>query len=123
MDAAATLPRARWIRIIPAVFLMYTISYFDRVNIGLAIPSMSVSLDLSPAQAGLAGGIFFWGYLITFLAAGWLAPRFGARTTVFWALLAWGSCAMLSGLVQDFNQLLLVRFLLGAAEGPVWNSA
>lgn len=117
------LSRARWIRIIPAVFLMYTISYFDRVNIGLAIPSMSVSLDLSPAQAGLAGGIFFWGYLITFLAAGWLAPRFGARTTVFWALLAWGSCAMLSGLVQDFNQLLLVRFLLGAAEGPVWTSA
>ena len=122
MEAKEMASRARWMRIIPAVFLMYTISYFDRVNIGLAIPSMSKSLALTPAQAGLAGGIFFWGYLITFLAAGGLAPRFGARKMVFFSLLGWGFFAMLSGLVQSFNQLLLVRFLLGAAEGPVWTS-
>jgi sugar phosphate permease len=109
-------------RIIPAVLLMYTISYFDRVNISLAIPSMSRDLGLSPAQAGLAGGIFFWGYLITFLAAGWLAPRFGAKRTVFCSLLAWGVCAMATGLVRSFGELLLIRFLLGAAEGPVWTS-
>lgn len=122
MNAAEIMSRARWMRIIPAVFLMYTISYFDRVNIGLAIPSMSKELALSPAQAGLAGGIFFWGYLLTFLAAGWLAPRFGPRKTVFWSLLAWGFFAMLSGLVRNFDDLLLVRFLLGASEGPVWTS-
>ena len=122
MEATEMMSRARWMRIIPAVFLMYTISYFDRVNIGLAIPSMSKSLALTPAEAGLAGGIFFWGYLITFLAAGWLAPRFGARMMVFCSLVAWGFFAMLSGLVRNFDELLLVRFLLGAAEGPVWTS-
>ncbi len=122
MEATAMMSRARWMRIIPAVFLMYTISYFDRVNIGLAIPSMSKTLGLTPAEAGLAGGIFFWGYLITFLAAGWLAPRFGARKMVFFSLIGWGFFAMLSGLVRSFDELLLVRFLLGAAEGPVWTS-
>jgi sugar phosphate permease len=122
MSDANAMSGVRWMRIIPAVFLMYTISYFDRVNIGLAIPSMSKDLGLSPAQAGLAGGIFFWGYLITFLAAGWLAPRFGPRKTVFYSLLTWGFFAMLTGLVRNFNELLLVRFLLGAAEGPVWTS-
>ena len=113
---------ARWMRIIPAVLIMYTISYFDRVNIGLAIPSMSRDLGMSPTQAGLAGGIFFWGYLITFLAAGWLAPRFGPKRVVMASLIAWGACAMLTGLVRDSQELLIVRFMLGAAEGPVWTS-
>jgi sugar phosphate permease len=121
LDAAPAL-RERWLRIIPAVFLMYTISYFDRVNISLALPSMSRDLGLSPAEAGLAGGIFFWGYLLTFLAAGWLAPRFGPKRAVLWSLLAWGLCAMLTGLVRNANELFVIRFFLGAAEGPVWTS-
>lgn len=28
----------RWTIILPAVFIMYTISFFDRVNIGMALP-------------------------------------------------------------------------------------
>jgi sugar phosphate permease len=112
----------RWLRIVPAVLLMYTISYFDRVNISLALPSMSQDLGLSSTEAGLAGGIFFWGYLVTFLAAGWLAPRFGPRRLVFWSLLAWGFCAMLTGFVRNTDELLVVRLLLGAAEGPVWTA-
>lgn len=123
MPAEAVAMRGvRWMRIIPAVLLMYTISFFDRVNIGLALPSMSRDLGLSPVDAGLAGGVFFWGYLITFLAAGWLAPRFGPRRTVFASLLAWGFFAMVTGLVQNFPELLAARFLLGMAEGPVWTS-
>jgi sugar phosphate permease len=119
---AVGMTGARWARIVPAVLLMYTISYFDRVNIGLALPSMSHDLRLSSAEAGLAGGIFFWGYLVTFLAAGWLAPRFGPRRVVFWSLVAWGFAAMLTGLVRSADELLLARVLLGAAEGPVWAS-
>jgi sugar phosphate permease len=120
--ASALGSRIRWMRLVPVVFLVYTIAFFDRINIGLALPSMSHDLHLSPTEAGLAGGIFFWGYLITFLLAGWLAPRFGARQIIFVALIAWGACAMGTGLAQSFPQLLAMRFLLGAAEGPVWTS-
>ncbi len=35
---AASVPKKRWIHIIPAAFLMYTIAFMDRVNIGFAIP-------------------------------------------------------------------------------------
>lgn len=120
--ALASKGNARWFRLIPTVFAMYTIAYFDRINFGLAVPSLSKDLHLSPAQAGLAGGIFFWGYLITFLAAGWLAPRFGAKRVVFGSLVAWGAFAIGTGLTRDFTQLLVLRFLLGAAEGPVWTA-
>jgi sugar phosphate permease len=112
----------RWLRIMPVVFLLYTIAYFDRVNIGMALPSMSKDLGLSPSQGGFVAGVFFWGYLLSFLAAGWLAPRFGARRTVLGALLAWGLFAMLTGLATNFAELAAMRFMLGLCEGPVWTS-
>jgi sugar phosphate permease len=112
----------RWLRIMPVVFLLYTIAYFDRVNIGMALPSMSKDLGLSPSQGGFIAGVFFWGYLLSFLAAGWLAPRFGARRTVLGALVAWGLFAMLTGLATNFTELALMRFMLGLCEGPVWTS-
>ena len=109
-------------RLIPVVFLLYTIAYFDRVNIGMALPSISKDLGLSPSQAGLAAGIFFWGYLISFLAAGWFVPRLGAKRTILTCLLVWGLIAMSTGFATDFRALLVMRFLLGLAEGPVWTS-
>ncbi|MDE2514654.1 MAG: MFS transporter [Rhodospirillales bacterium] len=114
--------RVRWLRLIPTIFAMYTIAFFDRINFGLAVPSLIKDLHISPAEAGFAGGIFFWGYLITFLAAGWLAPRFGARNCILIALLAWGAFAIGSGFARSYNELLVMRFLLGAAEGPVWTA-
>ena len=114
---------ARWVRITLVTFLMYTISYFDRTNIGLALPSIRKELGIDAAQAGLVGGIFFWGYVITFLAGGWLVARYGARRVVLVSLICWGSAAMATGLVRTTNELLAVRLVLGVAEGPVWAAA
>ncbi|CAN7738684.1 MFS transporter [Caballeronia sp. LjRoot34] len=117
-----TLGWVRWRRLMPVIFLLYTIAYFDRVNIGMALPSMSHDLDLSSSQAGFVAGVFFWGYLISFIAGGWLAPRFGAKRTILGALLLWGFFSMSTGLVRNVYELSLARFLLGLAEGPVWAS-
>jgi sugar phosphate permease len=114
---------ARWIRIVLVIFLMYTISYFDRTNIGLALPSIRRELGIDAAQAGLVGGIFFWGYVITFLAGGWLVARYGARRVVMVSLICWGAAAMATGLVRNFSELLAVRLVLGVSEGPVWAAA
>jgi MFS family permease len=35
-------------------------------------------------------------------------------------ILVWGVFAVLSGLVQNYTQLLLVRFVLGIADGGIW---
>lgn len=114
--------RTRWLHLIPVIFLMYTIAFFDRVNIGMALPSMSKELALSPSQQGFVGGVFFWGYMPCFLAGGWLALRFGAKRVVMASLLTWGLMSMSTGLVSSFYQLVALRFLLGMAEGPLWTS-
>ena len=114
--------QTRWLHLIPIIFLLYTIAFFDRVNIGMAMPSMSADLHLSPSQQGFVGGIFFWGYLPTFLACGWLSLRFGAKRVVMASLLLWGLFSMATGLASSFYQVVALRFLLGMAEGPLWTA-
>jgi sugar phosphate permease len=123
MHAKSFGGRARWLNIVGVIFVTYAIATFDRVNLGLALPDMSRDLGLTPTQAGLAGGIFSWGYVLTFLAAGWLAPKLGARRLVGLCLCCWGAAALLTGFTHSFAELLAVRLLLGLAEGPVWTSA
>lgn len=114
------IPNQRWLRIIPAAFVMYTIAFVDRTNISLAKPSMSHDLAMNPAEAGLVDGIFFWGYLVLQIPGGYLASRWSAKRFVSVLLVAWGVCSMACGLVQSWEKLALMRFLLGVAEGGVW---
>ncbi|MDA8195360.1 MAG: MFS transporter [Thermaerobacter sp.] len=120
LKAGASVPRQRWGRIIPVAFLMYTISFMDRINIGFGFAGMEKTLGISATVAGLAGGIFFFGYLFLQIPGGHLGVRWSAKKFVAMALIAWGILAMLTGAVHSTGELLLVRFLLGVAEGGVW---
>ncbi|WAH60782.1 MFS transporter [Pseudomonas silvicola] len=112
--------RSRWWVVLPMVFMVYMLAYFDRVNIGMALPHMSAELNLTPVQAGWIGGGFAWGYALTQLLAGWLALILGPRRLIGICLFLFGGAAMLTAFAQDFWQVLGVRILLGAAEGPVY---
>lgn len=119
-DISAGIGRGRWTTVLPAVFIMYTISYFDRVNIGMALPHIVNELGLTPMQAGWIGGSFAWGYAITQLAGGYLALRFGSRRLIGLCLVLFGLAATLTGLAHDFWELIAIRSLLGLAEGPIY---
>lgn len=111
---------ARWLRIIPAAFLMYTIAYIDRTNFSLAIPSLQREFQFTAQFAGVAAGVFFFGYFLFQIPGGYLGQVWSAKRFVFWALLVWGLFATLCGLARTPNQLLLFRFCLGLGEGGVW---
>ncbi len=112
--------RARWTRLIPVAIIVYIISFMDRTNIGFAFTGMGNDLHISKAQQGLAGGIFFIGYLVLQIPGGHLAERWSAKKFVGIMILIWGLFAIATGLVQNYTELLAVRFLLGVAEGGIW---
>lgn len=112
--------RARWARLIPVAIIVYIISFMDRTNIGFAFTGMGNDLHIDKAQQGLAGGIFFIGYLVLQIPGGHLAERWSAKKFVGIMILIWGVFAILTGLVQNYPELLAVRFLLGVAEGGIW---
>ena len=118
-----SIPAARWIRIVPPTIVVYIIAYMDRMNISFAIAGgMNRSLGLSPAAAGMAAGVFFFGYTLLQVPAGHISEHGSARKYILWTILAWGGISLLTALVQSAWELCVMRFLLGLAEGGLYPS-
>jgi sugar phosphate permease len=110
----------RWRRMIPIAFVTYSLAYLDRSNFSIAAAAgMAGDLGFGPRDSSLVGAIFFLGYFIFQVPGTVLAQKLGVRGLIFWCLLAWGAFASLSGWVSSIGGLLIVRFLLGAAEATV----
>jgi MFS family permease len=114
------LREQRWLRIIPVATIMYAVAFVNRTNIALALPSMSRDLHMNSVQSGTIAGIFFWGYLILQVPGGYLASRWSTKRFVAILLLVWGACALGCGLVRSWEELWVMRFLLGVAEGGMY---
>ncbi|RLM26722.1 2-ketogluconate transporter [Brenneria alni] len=112
------IPKERWLRIIPPILITCIISYMDRVNIAFAMPGgMDDELGITASMAGLAGGIFFIGYLFLQVPGGKIAVHGSGKKFIGWSLVAWAIISILTGLVTNQYQLLALRFALGVAEG------
>jgi MFS transporter, ACS family, tartrate transporter len=103
-------------RLMPFVFLLYIVSYLDRVNIGFAGLQMGRDLGFSDAVFGFGAGIFFVGYFLLEVPGAILAERWSARKWIARILISWGFVSSLTGLVRTVPQFYSMRFLLGIAE-------
>lgn len=124
-DASAThtpanIPSARWWRIGGLLFFTYLVAYIDRTNMSIAAPSMREDLGLSQSQIGILLSAFFWGYVVSLAAAGFVVAKFGAKRTIVCALVVFGLASMATGIVTDLEHLIVVRVILGLGEGMVF---
>jgi len=113
------IPAQRWVRIIPVAFLMYTIAFIDRTNIGFGFFGLQKDLAIDATASGLAAGIFFFGYLFLQVPGALAAEKWSAKRFIMISLVVWGFTAMATGLAQNLTQLLAARFVLGVVEGGV----
>ena len=104
------------IRILPYLFLLYVISYLDRINIGFAALTMNKELGITSQQFGLLVGVFFFGYFLFEIPSNLILHKIGARAWIARILITWGIVAMLTGFARNVSQLYVARFLLGLAE-------
>jgi sugar phosphate permease len=117
-----SLPTSRWWRLIPIVFITYSLAYLDRANFGIAIAGgLQKGLTINKDQSSLLGALFFAGYFC-FQVPGVYAAVRSARWLIFWSLLLWGALSAATGIVSNFHWLMLIRFLLGVVEGAVFPS-
>lgn len=115
---AANIPNGRWFHIIVPIMILCIVSYMDRTNIGFAIPGgMAKELGMSASFAGFAAGIFFVGYLFLQVPGGHLAARGIAKNFLTWSMVAWGIISIGTAFIQSETQLIILRFVLGVAEG------
>jgi len=114
------LSRKRWYRLIPVVFITYSLAYLDRANFGFALAGgMAHDLNITAAMSSLLGSLFFLGYFFFQIPGALYAANKSAKKLIFWSLTLWGALAMATGMVSDIILLIVIRFLLGVVESAV----
>jgi ACS family tartrate transporter-like MFS transporter len=114
-DELQTLAKIRR-RLIPFMFLLYIVSYIDRVNVGFAALQMNQDLGLSAAVFGLGSGIFFIGYFLFEVPSNVIMERIGARLWIARIMISWGLVSASMMLMKGPVSFYVLRFLLGLAE-------
>jgi sugar phosphate permease len=114
------LSRKRWYRLIPVVFVTYSLAYLDRANFGFALAGgMAHDLNITAAMSSLLGSLFFLGYFFFQIPGALYAANKSAKKLIFWSLILWGALAMATGMVSDITLLIVISFLLGVVESAV----
>lgn len=120
MSYKKTIASSRWYRLIPVVFITYSLAYLDRANFGFgAAGGMAADLHMTSPESSLLGSLFFLGYFLFQIPGTMYAVRKSARKLIFWTLICWGLAATATGLISNVKILMVIRFMLGAFESAV----
>ncbi|MEL0153590.1 MAG: MFS transporter, partial [Halieaceae bacterium] len=97
--------------------LVYTFNFIDRQILVILQEPIKADLGLSDTQLGLLTGFSF---AVVYVTAGipiaWLADRSNRRNIVAASLGIFSVMTTLSGMVQNYTQLLLARLGVGLGE-------
>ncbi len=103
-------------RLIPFMFVLYVVSFLDRINVSYAELQMGEDLGLSGAVYGFGAGIFFIGYFIFEIPSNLILERVGAKVWIARIMISWGVISAAMFLVTGPISFYVLRFLLGVAE-------
>lgn len=111
----------RWY-VFAIIFLLVVVNLIDRISLSIAMPTIAKEFDLSPTSQGLILSSFFWAYALLQIPGGWLIDKYGPRKIVTGSTVLWGIFQTLAAFSTGGISLLLTRFMLGAAEAPLFPS-
>jgi len=123
MTKKNSIAASRWYRLIPVIFVTYSLAYLDRANFGFgAAGGMAADLRISSNMSSLLGSLFFLGYFFFQIPGTIYASNKSAKKLIFWSLIFWGLAAMATGSINNVKILLVIRFMLGVFESAVFPS-
>src|SRR5438132_8978349 len=111
---AAALAKARR-RLLPFLFLLYVVSYLDRINVGFAALQMNTALGFSSVTYSLGAGIFFLSYTLLEIPSNVILARVGSRLWIARIMITWGVISAGVMFVRSATAFHAVRFALGQA--------
>ena len=101
----------RWQRLMPLVFVTYSLAYLDRSNYSIGVAGgLKHDLGLGAGSSALLGALFFVGYFIFQIPAAHYAENKSVSRLIFWTVLLWG---VLVGLGSGSMALSLVATVTG----------
>ncbi|WP_299093736.1 MFS transporter [uncultured Metabacillus sp.] len=101
------------------LFLAGVVNYLDRSALSIAAPFITEDLQLTPTQLGIIFSSFSVGYAIFNFVGGIASDRYGAKLTLFVAMIVWSLFSGAVALAAGFISMIIIRVLFGMGEGPL----
>lgn len=103
------------------LFFSWGSVFLDRMAEVYLAPFFAPEFHLNSTQIGLLASVLSITWAGSTLLFGALSDRWGRRVVLIPAIFALSVLSWVSGLAQSFDQLLLIRALMGVAAGPCWS--
>ncbi len=107
----------RWVLLV-ACCVLHAVNFADRANIGVAIPSLRAEFHMTGAQLGMMGSLFFLGYFLIQVPAGWAVSKWGVRGFISSTIILFSAFTALIGTAMSGAMVMWFRVALGIVEAP-----
>jgi predicted MFS family arabinose efflux permease len=121
-QAPAPLSSQREFGLVVLLFFTWGAVFLDRMSVLYLAPYIAPALHLTHAQVGLMASSLAVAWALSSLLLGAVSDRFGRRPVLVPAVFVFSILSWLTGICRTFGQMLAVRTLMGAAEGPTWST-
>ena len=103
------------------LFFTWGTVFLDRMSPLYLAPYFAPEFHLGNAQIGTLASILAITWAASTFFFGALSDRLGRKPVLVPAVFIFSILSWMSGLAHSFHQLLLIRALMGVAEGPTWS--
>ena len=114
----------RWLRIGGTLLVGLFVAYLDRINLSVALPSLSEELGFTGSKFAVTSSWALTTFLIGYAGANIFGGIFTRRADPKWVVISlmaiWSVTTFLTGLAGSLFTLLVFRAVLGIAEGIYW---
>lgn len=107
--------------LVAILFCTWGTVFLDRTSQHYLAPYFAPEFHLNHEQIGMLGSVVAVTWALSTLFFGALSDRIGRKKILIPAVFLFSLLSWLSGTAHSFRELLLVRALLGVAEGPAWS--
>lgn len=109
------------LRLLPAVSVLYLLSFLDRSNVANArIEGLTTDLNMTGNQYLTGLTLYFVGYVLFEIPCNIILKRTTPRLWLPTLTIAWGVVATLMGITQSLSGFFVVRFFLGVTESGLF---
>lgn len=98
------------------------INYIDRGNLATGATQIRADLNLSATAYGALAAGFYFAYAFCQLPAGALSDRLGGKLVLGLGALLWSVSTLLTGFVQGFYGIIVLRLMLGMGESVAFTT-
>jgi MFS transporter, ACS family, hexuronate transporter len=108
----------------PFFFLLASmLNYLDRTSISTLSAQIRSEMGLNNLDFSWVINAFLIAYAISYPLGGWLADRMGSKKTLILSIFGWSLINSVHALAQSWEQLIILRSLLGLSEACFYPAA